>query len=350
MKNHIIVTHAGSFHADEIMAVVLLEKFYLPAPAQMATGATSETVLKWLTNQEFPQAAGHFYSDGVQECRTPSVVVRTRDTSLLKAARANSDVFVLDVGGEYDASVLNFDHHQSSMRKTWDDGTPFSSTGLVWKWLESKNLLKQLPKEIFQEIEEKVVKALDSHDNGLLTFGPAAQLAAYNRASDNPDEQYQQFDKAKQVMSDLLENSIFSAELKLEAKTVLSKGWAKAQSFGDTHVLLRDHITYHDCGTLLKEISNGKADMVVIPGQGNRFSLISTPKETAFSIKTPCPSEWRGKMDQTININGKNIMLRFAHKTGFMCIVEGSHKDAQAVARYIIAQNNPIAKPRGAKP
>lgn len=350
MKNHIVVTHAGSFHADEIMAVVLLEKFYFPAPAQMATGVASETVLKWLNNQEQPTAAPHFYADGVEECRTPSVVVRTRDASLLKAARANPEVFVVDVGGEYTADLLNFDHHQSSMRKTWADGTPFSSTGLVWKWLESKNLLADLASEIHQEIEEKVIKALDSHDNGLLTFGPASQLAAYNRASDDPDEQYRQFGKAKQVMADLLENSIYSAELKLEAKQILSKGWAKAQSFGDTHVLLRNHISYHDCGTLLKEISNGKADMVVIPGQGNRFSLISTPKDTAFSIKTPCPAEWRGKMDQPLNIGGKTIVLRFAHKSGFMCVVEGSHKDAQAVARYIIAQNTPTAKPRGAKP
>lgn len=350
MKNHIVVTHAGSFHADEAMAVVLLEKFYFPAPAQMATGVDSETVLKWLTNQEAPVAAPYFYSDGVEECRTPSVVVRTRDASLLKAARANPEVFVVDVGGEYDPQQLNFDHHQSSMRKTWDDGTPFSSTGLVWKWLENKGLLAHLPIEIHQELEEKVIKALDSHDNGLLSFGPAAQLAAYNRSSDDPDEQSRQFGKAKQVMCDLLENSIFSAELKFEAKQVLSKGWAKAQSFGDTHVLLRNHISYHDCGTLLKDISNGKADMVVIPGQGNRFSLISTPKDTAFSIKVPCPQEWRGKMDHMVNINGKNVLIRFAHKTGFMCIVEGSHKDAQNVARYIIAQNAPNSKPRGAKP
>ena len=350
MKNHIVVTHAGSFHADEIMAVVLLEKFYFPAPAQMATGVSSETVLKWLTNQDYPIATPYFYADGVEECRTPSVVVRTRDASLLKAARANPYVFVVEVGGDYTAEHLNLDHHQTSMRKTWADGTPFSSTGLVWKWLESKNLLASLPADIHQEIEDKVIKALDSHDNGLLTFGPASQLAAYNRASDNPDEQYHQFAKAKQVMSDLLENSIYSAELKLEAKQILSKGWEKAQSFGDTHVLLRNHISYHDCGTLLKEISNGKADMVVIPGQGNRFSLISTPKDTAFSIKTPCPADWRGKMDQPLNIGGKNIMLRFAHKSGFMCVVEGTHKDAQAVARYIIAHNTPSIKPRGVKP
>jgi len=349
MKNHIIVTHAGSFHADEAMAIALLEKYYLPAPTHMALGVESETIAQWLTNQSQPSAPRLFYPDGVEECRTPSIVVRTRDASLLKAARANPEVFVVDVGGEYDAKALNFDHHQSHMKQTWDDGTPLSSTGLIWKWLESQNLLKEVHADVRTELVDKLIKPLDSHDNGLVNFPPASQLAGYNRASDNPDEQNRQFAKAKQVMSDVLENTIFTAELKLEAKQVLSKGWAKAQSFGDTHVLLRDHISYHDCAMLLKEISQGKADMVVIPGQGNRFSLISTPKDTGFSIKTPVPEQWRGKMDQTVNINGKNIMIRFAHKSGFMCVVEGTHKDAQTVARYVIAQNATPQNKRGAK-
>lgn len=345
---HIVVTHAGSFHADEAMAVALLEKFYFPYATQMSVGVDSSVHLEWLKGNQSPTTDAVFYADGVEECRTPIVVIRTRDAALLKTAKANRDVFVIDVGGEFDASALNFDHHQRSMSQRWEDGTPLSSTGLIWKWLLAQGHLNGLHDEVRDELQEKVVKPLDAHDNGVATSPVASQLAGYNRTSDNTDEQNRQFGKAKQLMMDTLENAIFSAELKLEAKTVLRKGWTKAQQVGDTHVLLRDHISYHDCATLLRDISNGKADMIIIPGQGNRFSVISTPLDKAFSIKCPCPSEWWGKMDQKVTINGKDIMVRFAHKTGFMCVVEGSHKDAQQVARHIIAVNRSLPlKKRG---
>lgn len=350
MKPHILVTHASSFHADEAMAIALLERFYLPSPSQMTVGVPVETQLEWIEGKSAPVAPRLFHPDGVEECRTPSMVIRTRDKKLLAAACANKDVFVIDVGGVFDNAMLNFDHHQSSMKKAWPDGTPFSSTGLIWKWLEENNLLNALHEEVKSEIEERLVKALDAHDNGVANSPVASQMSGFNRSSEDADLQSIQFGKAKQLMAETLDNYIFTAELKLEAKEILKKGWEKAKKFNDTHVLLREHIAYHDCTTLLKEISGGVADMIVIPGQGNRFSVISTPKDTAFSIKTPCPESWRGKMDQTLNIDGKQVMLRFAHKTGFMCVVEGTHKDAQLVARYIIAQNKMGLKSTQAKP
>ncbi len=87
----LIGTHDGSFHCDEVLAIAMLRLL--------------------------PQ-----YRD--------AVVVRTRD--LAKLAQCQ---IVVDVGAEYDAARLRFDHHQRGFTHTLGDGykTKLSSAGLVYK-------------------------------------------------------------------------------------------------------------------------------------------------------------------------------------------------------------------------
>lgn len=335
----VIVTHAGGFHADESMAIALLERFFLLSPLRMTIDLPQEDVFDLLNGKVFHSSV--FFPDGTEDARTGVPIVRTRDARLLEKATTTPDCFVIDVGGSYNEQMLNFDHHQKSMHDTWADGTPFSSTGLVWTWL-LKNGHINVPKEVAMEVEEKIIKPLDLHDNGLAVSPMAAQLGGYNRTED-PKVQDEQFFKGLSFMRECLDNAVFAATLKLEAKKVLSKQWALAQKQGDTVVLLHKPLAYHDCTGLLKEISGGQASMIVIPGQGNRYSVISQPLEQAFSIKHPCPEEWRGQMNKQVSISGRQVMLRFAHKTGFMCVVEGSLKDAHAVAKWVVRHSNALS-------
>lgn len=346
--NHIIVTHAGSFHADEIMAVALLERFYLIRPLAMSVDLPAEVVQPWFEGQAVQrQHLQPRFWDGVEDCRTPVPVVRTRDAGLLKKACAHKDTFVVDVGGEFDPLRLNFDHHQKSMTHTWEDGTPLSSTGLVWRWLKQQGHLAALDPLIVEDLEKLLIKPLDQHDNGVASCTLAVQCATYNRSTEDPQEQDRQFFKALDMMREALENQLFACQLKLEATQVLTKQWQKAQQHHDTVVSLRYPIAYHDCTGLLKQISKGQADMIVIPGQGNRFSVISMGMDTPFSIKVPCPAHWRGRMNFQEHIQGKDVLIKFAHKSGFMCVVEGNHKDALAVGRHIVQQHHKhLAKTR----
>ena len=343
-----IVTHAGSFHADELMAVALLEKFMFPQGVYVHINPEEEQVKSWLEGVT-PPSPSVFFPDGTQDCRTKVAVVRTRTASLLKKATQNSDVFVIDVGGIHNDSALNFDHHQKSMKETWEDGSPLSSTGLVWRYLKTNNLL-HLPVSVMEDVELRLIKPLDAHDNGLATFPLSSIVASFNRETQDGSLQDEQFTKALALMKESLENALFSAELKHEATQVLTTQWQKAQKNHDTVVLLQKHIPYHDCAGLLKNISQNQADMIVIPGQGNRFSVISLGLDEPFSIKVPCPASWRGQMDFTQKIKGKDITIKFAHKTGFMCVVEGTHQDALEVGRFIVSQNKPSSKPQSSKP
>jgi uncharacterized UPF0160 family protein len=72
----VIGTHSGTFHCDEVLACTMLlytEKFANP------------------------------------------LIVRTRDTDVL-----NKLDLLADVGAEYNAETLRFDHHQKTFADTWD--------------------------------------------------------------------------------------------------------------------------------------------------------------------------------------------------------------------------------------
>ncbi len=136
-----IVTHHRFFNLDEIAAIALLDKFML--------------------NGEFD-------------------VIRTRDEKLLNKYKSDSNVFVLDVGSDYDASKLNFDHHQN-IKETWDNGAQYSSCGLIWKWLKDQNKIKGLTNNQMSKFESSFIRKVDAQDNGVKAFPEMKFVAMSNR-------------------------------------------------------------------------------------------------------------------------------------------------------------------------
>src|SRR5690606_18965589 len=99
-------------------------------------------------------------------------------------------------GGTFSEEMLNFDHHQKTMQETWEDGSPLSSTGLVWRYLKNQNKLSHLPETVISDVEERLIKPLDAHDNGKATFPLSSIVASYNRETSDPLLQDEQFGKA----------------------------------------------------------------------------------------------------------------------------------------------------------
>nr|CCC95830.1 unnamed protein product [Trypanosoma congolense IL3000] len=132
-------------------------------------------------------------------------ILRTRDASLLEKCN-----IVVDVGGEYNAETLRFDHHQPSFQTTMTTSksvyrTRLSSAGLVYKhygreiiqryveaalsssyrselitmtsWdLKRKNLTDSELDTIFDIVYKNFVEHIDGIDNGVNSYGPAAQV------------------------------------------------------------------------------------------------------------------------------------------------------------------------------
>jgi uncharacterized UPF0160 family protein len=121
MKKITVVTHSGPYHADDLFAAATLSLFL------SAQGEKIE-------------------------------ITRTRDESIIEAAD-----YVIDVGGVYDEAHFRFDHHQSGGAGSRTNGVPYASFGLVWKFCGEKLCGSKM---IAGQIDEKIVQAIDAHDNG----------------------------------------------------------------------------------------------------------------------------------------------------------------------------------------
>lgn len=117
-----VITHSGSFHADEVFAVSTLQL--------------------------------HFGVENVE-------VTRTRDESTI----ATGDI-VVDVGGVYDAGLQRFDHHQNGA-PTRENGIPYAAFGLVWKHYGEAVVGSP---EAAAEIERKLVLPIDANDVGVSLY------------------------------------------------------------------------------------------------------------------------------------------------------------------------------------
>lgn len=122
-----IVTHDGRFHADEVMAMVIL-------------------------NLAFP---GSSYS-------------RTRSMEAIRKA----DI-VIDVGDKYDPETLRFDHHQvkKPAELARHSGVPYASAGLVWRQF-GESVLQRIGypitvcKELAMRVDMSLIAAIDAEDTG----------------------------------------------------------------------------------------------------------------------------------------------------------------------------------------
>jgi uncharacterized UPF0160 family protein len=122
IKNNKLVTHSGSFHADDVFAY-----------------ATLSLVL---------EKRGEKFE-----------IERTRDEEKIK----NAD-YVFDVGGVYDDKLNRFDHHQTGGGGKRENGIEYSSFGLVWKCF-GKEITGST--EVVKRVDERLVQIIDAIDNGI---------------------------------------------------------------------------------------------------------------------------------------------------------------------------------------
>lgn len=154
-----IVTHAARFHVDEIFAIALLALFHFNKPV-------SELDIE-----------------------------RTRDEDKLKKYLKDPNVFVIDVGAEFNTDMLNFDHHQKDPKLVWSEKKcysvrqhlsgrllPKSSCGLIWDWIlkNGNKEFRLLKGRVVRSIEE-MVKEIDMSDNYIKPWKEVGIFSRFNR-------------------------------------------------------------------------------------------------------------------------------------------------------------------------
>ncbi len=316
----LVYTHSGDFHVDEMVAIGLLQAFAFP---------------------------GRFLD-----------VVRTRDPKKLAEAQANPEIFVIDVGREHDGGRLNFDHHQASMTDGWEDGTPYSSCGLIWQWLKGRGLLNDLAAEERAIIERDLIRPIDTHDNGGVKWPQAAVFRLYNRTGASEADMNTQFHKALEMAKDLVTNQVHQARVDYRAEVGLRKAWDESQELYDHGiVVVRDHLENRSSASILAKVSDGQASLMLYPQSLSRnnkawFVRALAPAPNSHELRFPLPTEWRGLEDHTLMLGETPVAIKFVHKSGFLAKVEGTLEDALTLATAALEhpENVLTAMPMLAKP
>ena len=117
-----LVTHDGSFHADDVFATASL------------------SILLEKRKQRFE-------------------LIRTRNAEII-----NAGDFVFDVGGVYDEARNRFDHHQNGFAEKRENGITYSSFGLIWKKFGIEICGRD---KVADFLDKKLVAPVDAGDNGI---------------------------------------------------------------------------------------------------------------------------------------------------------------------------------------
>lgn len=297
----ILYTHADNFHADELLAIALLQ-------------------LTLLSGKEVE-------------------IIRTRDLSELQAATTNSDVFVIDVGRQSDPAKLNFDHHQDTFKRAWPDGSPYSSCGLVWAWLRQRGALANFGTgPVLDWMEEVLVRPADRHDNGVGHWAPAGIIADYNRSHRDPVEGRAAFDRALGFAHELIANQRAKAQKDIEARDRMAR--ALAEPIHAEQVVVIENGKSSRFPYWAARLGGSEVKLVISPYKREGWCLISTPKNLNDSFSASCraPEAWRGLSQVEIAVEDGKVPLIFCHKAGHMTLVRGHLGNAMKVAKAILAE------------
>lgn len=267
----IIATHSGSFHADDVWGVAVL-------------------------NLLFPD----------------SELIRTRDPERIRVAD-----FAVDVGSEWDPTRGRFDHHQKGFAGARQSGVVYASAGLVWKEYGARcvaslaktytgvALSEKGAQEIAHAIDTDVVQYLDMADTGAARsapggYGLSAVISGFNpnwldeRSAGDPaaaeEMRNRQFGRAMEFMTDILVNQVKYRVGSLLALEQVRQG----RLLEDGRVLFLENAALPWSSIVRKEMP--KVLFVISYSIGEQRHLLHTvPAEMeSFKARKDLPAIWAG--------------------------------------------------------
>lgn len=320
-----IGTHSGTFHCDEVLAVVMLR--YL---------------------KEYRDAE----------------IVRTRDQAILDTC----DI-VVDVGGVYDSSKMRFDHHQSTFNECFDENSQWkikmSSAGLIYKHFGKRMLLEGFisqnanimnPEEvvdmIYPLLYRNFIEMVDANDNGIAISNGEMKYKQFtalpnrvnrlNRSWNSPDPDTPEVQNANFMKA----TKVAQAELEDHARYLIND-WLPARSYVQN--AFDERFNNHASGQIivlerwcpymehLFEIEESTPDLPApilfclypsgvessnLPASSITWKVQAiSVKDKVFQSRLPLAANLRGlsgpKLNEAANIPGVQDLI-FVHATGFL--------------------------------
>ncbi len=295
-KKKKIITHNGSFHADDVFAVA--------------------TILLAFPKEKFQ-------------------IVRTRDEE-----RVNNGDFVVDVGRVYDENILRFDHHQEGGAGKRGNTIPYASFGLVWKKFGEKICGKNQA----DKIDKGLVSFVDAGDNGVdlveektgvSNYSISNLVSVFNSTSLEKDVDDKTFLELVEFAKKIIKREIAVAEEFVVGEKKIVEAYKNAD---DKRVIILD--TQIDKVILNDVLQRFPEVLFVIHPYHKIGSALRTVRKnpSSFESRKDLPKAWAGKTDLELQkITGVSDAL-FCHNARFVANAK-TKEGALALAKIALETN-----------
>lgn len=291
-----LITHSGSFHADDLLAHAVLTTLY-------------------------PSAR----------------LVRTRDAELIATAGAGAIVF--DVGYRYEPDENRYDHHQPN-RPRRPEGISYSSFGLVWRHFGQAFIADVLGLDatadarriepIHAALDRGFVRDIDAVDNGELAPDQAALmhplslsnlLMLFRPAFDDDAPQVADvgFTRASLVAAPILRAQVETMAASLRSRAIVAEAIATRQH--PNWIELPRGMDY-----LVPILEAGRAheadriQFVVAPVRDEWQLNTVSVSEGSFEARRDLPAAWAGlRGESLVSVTGVPDAV-FCHTGRFIAI------------------------------
>lgn len=286
-----VITHSGSFHADDVFAVATLQL--------------------------------HFGVENIE-------VVRTRDEAII----ATGDI-VVDVGGVYDPGRQKFDHHQNGAPAR-DNGIPYAAFGLVWKHYGEE--VAGGP-EVAAEIERKLVLPIDANDNGVSLFETTRPDVSPLVAQDivglfkpewgNDASTDDGFLVACGLAREILSRALLHIRADQAEKDYVRSVYGSAS---DKEVLV-----FEKQVSSIHLVEFPEVMVVICPNEEGNWS-VAMVRETydSFRTKRQFPAEWGGLRDEELAAASGIADAVFCHKARFLFVAKSKEGAVEAARKALV--------------
>ncbi len=283
MENKInkLITHSGSFHADDIFATATLSMLL--------------------------DRNGEKYE-----------VIRTRDPEIIKTAD-----YVYDVGLIHDEATNRFDHHQVGGAGKGVYGMEYSSFGLIWKKFGADLCQNQ---KVADWIDKKLVSPVDAGDNGMDLVTNKYDISQYviqnffssmqptwKEENLNYDEQFM---KCVVIARQILEREIAQARDFVRAEESVLNIYQNAE---DKRLIILDD--NYPCEPILVKFPEPL--FIVYPRSDGTWGLKGVPQSSqSFMSRKKLPEAWGALVNEELQkVTGVPDAV-FCHRALFLAVAK----------------------------
>lgn len=294
-----LITHGGTFHADDVFSTALLSAIFLEPTKHFATARAMK-----LPSLQFTVIRTSDPDEAIE-----SIPPRTEEFM--------RDFIVYDIGGG------DFDHHQeySIERKTKDGAPrkPFASFGLLWE--EFAPLFCE--EDFVKSFDENFILPIDLQDNGIGTNPLSITISSMNPTWDSNVTTFEAFEKAVSFAKQILNIHMVQHESRQVAKAVI-KHIVNQPRMVDEILVLENYLP---CEAYLQE-TKSPVKYLIYPSNRIEGDWMLDP----ISKDVLLPDVWKFHDTQPIG-------LRFIHKDRFIASFKRLD-DAISAARRLINSEN----------